>query len=194
LYQYEAFLSYRRGAIHSQWLRKHFIPLFRDRLIEEVAEHCNRDACELFHDVDEVLPGMNVPDRVVNGLRGARCLVALVSPSYFRSPWCLVEWESFRTRSQNEACDLIIPVILSAGSTVQSQVGNTMCADFSDYTIVGPAFTNTNLYVQFQIEIKKLARRVANIIAKAPDWKDFEICNPPRYQFAGPTPILKVGL
>lgn len=194
MYAYEVFLSYRRGTIHSQWLAEHFIPLFKDRLREEVADRCCRDSSEMFHDETDVLPGMRIPEKVATGLKAARCLLAMVSPAYFRSPYCLAEWESFKTRGQLEHRDLIIPAILSPGATVAAEVADTMWADLSDYTIVGEGFRKTELYVAFQREIKKLARHVAGIIAEAPDWKDFAICDPPRHVVSVATSIPLVGL
>jgi len=190
VYVYEVFLSYRRGVIHSQWLVEHFVPLFKDRLREEIAEQCDRDAGELFLDVNEVQPGMSIGDKVVDGLKTARCLVALLSPSYFRSPWCLVEWDSFRTRGHG----LVVPTILSQGVTVRRAVGDTMWADFSDYTIIGEGFKKTERYVAFQDEIKRLAKRVATVIASAPAWSNFSVCNPPVTPVAPATSIQRIGL
>lgn len=64
MYVYEVFLNYRRGVIHSQWLVEHFVPLFKDRLREEIAEQCDRDAEGLFLDVDDVQPGMNITNKI----------------------------------------------------------------------------------------------------------------------------------
>jgi hypothetical protein len=190
VYVYEVFLSYRRGVVHSQWLVEHFVPLFKDRLRDEIAEQCDRDAGELFLDVNEVQPGMSIGNKVVDGLKTARCLVALLSPSYFRSPWCLVEWDSFRARGQG----LIVPTILSQGATVKRAVGDTMWADFSDYTIIGEGFKKTERYVAFQDEIKRLAKVVAAVIAGAPPWSDFSVCNPPVTPVAPAAPIQRIGL
>jgi hypothetical protein len=194
VYVYEVFLSYRRGVIHSQWLVEHFVPLFKDRLREEIAEECNRDAGDLFLDVNEVQPGMSVGGKVVDGLKTARCLVALLSPSYFRSQWCLVEWDSFRTRSHSERRELVVPTILSQGTTVRRAVGDTMWADFSEYTIIGEGFRRTERYVAFQDEIKRLAKRVATVIANAPAWKDFSVCDPPVTAVAPAVPIQRIDL
>jgi hypothetical protein len=95
-----------------------------------------------------------------------------------------VEWDSFKSRGEEEARDLVVPAILSQGRTVRAEVGDTMWADFSDYTIVGEGFKKAERYVQFQDEVKKLARRVGDIVANAPTWKDFAICNPPRRPIA----------
>jgi len=194
LYRYEVFLSYRRGYINSRWLNEHFIPLFQDGLKEEIADRCDRKPDGLFHDESEIRAGMSIPARVQEGLKTARSLVALVSPTYFQSDWCRVEWESFKQRSERERRDLIVPAILKSGATVRARVGDTLSVDFSAYTIIGGGFTKTERYVQFQDEIKKLASSVAEIVANAPAWKDFEICNPPRAP-APPSPqISLIGL
>jgi hypothetical protein len=180
VYDYEVFLSYRRRPHHSQWLVEHFVPLFENCLIDEVADRCQRAPDKLFLDVEEVQPGTNIPSRVRDGIKRARCLVALVSPMYFRSRWCLVEWESFKTRGQSENRDLVVPAILHGGTTVRTAVRDTMWADFEGYHILGSGFTKTAKYVSFQREIKKLAKRVGEIVASAPDWKDeFNVCDPP---------------
>ena len=194
MYRYEVFVSYRRGTVHSQWLIEHFLPLFKDLLREEVADRCGRDTSDLFHDENDILPGMSIPAKVANGLKTARCLLALVSPRYFLSHYCLVEWESFKLRGQSESRDLLVPAVLNPGLTVQAKVGDTMWADLSDYLIVGEGFKKSERYVQFQDEVKKLARRVADISANAPDWKEFQICDPPSRAIVPPAPIQLVGL
>lgn len=185
VYGYEVFLSYRRQWHHSQWMVEHFVPLFEQYLRNEVADRCERDPDKLFLDREEVRPGMNIPSRVRDGIKRARCLVALVSPSYFRSQWCLVEWDSFKTRGQNEDRDLVVPAILHDGTTVRAAIGDTMWADFDNYTIIGPGFRKTAKYVTLQKKIKKLAKRVGEVIASAPPWKEeFQVCESPTTSIA----------
>lgn len=193
MYLHEVFLSYRRTALTVRWLPS-FIPRFSNELAEQVADLCQRDANDVFHDQNEVLPGMSIPDSIARGLKASRCLVALLSPTYFRSPHCLVEWDTFKLRGQREGRDLVVPVIIRDGATVRQRIGDTMAADFSPYLIDGAAFKNTECYVEFQYAIQRLAERVGHIIAQAPAWQDTPICDPPITPILQPDPIPLVGL
>ena len=87
----------------------------------------------------------------------------------------MLEWESFKKRSEKTAKDLVIPAILSPGSNLPESARETQWVDFSRFTISGEGFLRTERYVEFQDEIKAFAKRVAQVIADAPPWEDFEV-------------------
>lgn len=192
-YDYEVFLSYRWRWDHSKWLKEYFVPKFRVCLHDVVVDKCpGRNPDGLFYDVEKIETGMKFPSELREGIKRARCLVALISPSYFRSPWCLVEWESFKTRSENEGLDLVVPAILHDGASVRAAIGDTIPANFAKYTNEGPGFRKTVKYVTFQRKIEKLAERVGEVVKSAPPWKEgFTVCDPPTTPIA---PFPKVSL
>jgi len=62
------------------------------------------------------------PDELRHALKTSRCILAVWSPEYFRSEWCLAEWHTFRERekvanmiSNSNSRGLIYPVKFADG-------------------------------------------------------------------------------
>jgi len=192
-YVYDVFLSYKRGTVISRWLTEHFLPLFRDRLGEEVADKCNRDLEGIFLDDDDVPVGTKISERVRLGITTSRCVVALWSPRYFRSDYCNIEWRSFEQRGDQYNKDLVVPAIVSQGANLPDAARDRKWVDLSTYTIIGAGFAATERYVEFQDVVRGFAKAVAAVIASAPDWAAFPISEPPARPVPQ-TPIMQVSL
>ena len=192
-YAYDVFLSYKRGTVNSKWLVEHFLPLFKDRLGEQVADKCDRDADGIFFDEDDVKVGSKISTRVADGIRSSRCVVALWSPRYFRSEYCNIEWLSFEKRSKEYGKDLVVPAIICQGANLPKEAQDRKWIDLSTYTIIGQGFTLSERYVEFQDAIARFAKRVAEIVASAPEWSEFPVSDPPPSP-PSVTPIMQVSL
>jgi hypothetical protein len=185
-YKYDIFISYKRGLIGDEWLDTRFIPLFQDAVEDEIIVQCGRRALGIFFDrarlardtrqLDQtgIEPGQNWREALKDGLESSCCLLAVCSPKYFQSEWCMTEWDTFQQRNKAAKKDLIVPITLHDGEKFPGAGSALQYADFNDYYIVGDGFTKTEPYVQFQKLIKVLATRVAKVIASAPGhggWK-----------------------
>src|SRR5262249_8127901 len=93
-YLYDVFVSYRHKEPVLDWLRHHFYPKLQ-RWLPNVMP---RDP-EIFVDW-QIEVGSAWPLTLREGLLRSRCMVAICTPEYFRSPWCLAEWRSFRARER----------------------------------------------------------------------------------------------
>jgi hypothetical protein len=198
VYGYEVFLSYRRWPLHLRWLDRYFVPLFEGYLGQYVVDKCTDRHPDrmLFRDVEDVKFGMRIPARVEHGIRHARCLVALLSPEYFRSQWCVVEWDSFKTRGQNEGRELVVPAIVHDGETVRTAISDTMSVNFHDDFTDGESFKRSRKYMPFEKKVRSLAERVAEIVKNAPEWKaEFPVRDPPDTPvYPQPkTPLMRLG-
>ncbi|AXX31228.1 hypothetical protein APASM_3863 [Actinosynnema pretiosum subsp. pretiosum] len=86
-YQFDVFLSYRRSGQGNAaaWVRDHFHRMLVDCLADELGR------TEVFIDL-EVETGVEWPSLLRDALARSKVLVAVWSPPYFHSPWCLAEW------------------------------------------------------------------------------------------------------
>lgn len=163
-YQYDVFLSSGRQGLVSDWIRDQFLPLLLFWLEEELGRKPSVW-------VDQPKIGIDKPETRKRSLLSSKCLLALLTQSYFASARCRAEWATFVNRAQRnklEQSDLIIPVILSGGDAFPPAVKNIQGMDFRDSLIVGPAFRDSPAYVEFQKRIKALSHALALIIERVP--------------------------
>jgi hypothetical protein len=83
-YTWDAFVSFRRWQEWPRWVERHFDPLFRHYLGEELGR-----APRVFIDSQERQPG-DWPTELGRELARSRVLVPLLSRMYFASPWCSI--------------------------------------------------------------------------------------------------------
>lgn len=179
-YKHDIFISYKRGLIGNEWLDTRFIPLFQDSVEDEIILRCKRKAFGIFFDRASVSkdklqmdktgiePGQAWRDALSDGLENSCCLLAICTPKYFQSEWCMTEWKTFEQRNDKEKKDLIVPITLHDGEAFPGSGSKFQYANFNDYYIIGEGYTKTEPYVQFQKMVKELAVRVAKVVADAP--------------------------
>src|SRR5829696_1203460 len=100
-----AFMSY---AHRDNWDGR--LTRLRERLSREVSILRGEDF-EIFQDSDDILVGENWRERIETSLDEAMFFIAIVTPSFFSSPYCRAELERFMTRERRLGRnDLILPV------------------------------------------------------------------------------------
>ncbi len=171
-YKYDIFISYNHSVI-DDWLVEHFIPLSVWHFESSLGYRP-----EIFIDRDGILTGDSWPERLSNALSHSKCLMAILSPSYFNSTWCIYELTTmlkreeqngFRIKKKPEG--LIIPINVSNGRSFPEIIKNIQYFDCRDYVIKGDAFKSSPIYVDFQRKIKTWSADVAKCIENAPIWK-----------------------
>ncbi len=180
-YRWDVFLSYRRGklgeeSLADEWVRDNFKMLLRSYLTEELGGHGAR----VFFDQQVIKTGDDWADGISDGIRLSKCLVAVWTPSYWRSDWCTAEWNSFRERSEVARLGpsgLAAPVLLCGDRHLPPEAKAVQYADFQDYAYLG--LRETALFLSFQQKVQELARNIARVVHRAPlfrtDWR----FNPP---------------
>lgn len=132
-YEFDIFVSYRRSSTVGQWVRSHLVPRLEARL-DDVAPGKVRISCDA-----QMESGVRWPDELRRRLRLSGLLLAVWSADYFRSPWCVAEWKSFKEREtllkmfqdQNPR-GLVYPVRYADGDYFDSEAQQTQCRkDFS---------------------------------------------------------------
>jgi hypothetical protein len=167
-YLHHVFISYRRGSLVQQWLRR-FLPLFKGWLGEELGEEA-----KVFVDKNSVETGERWPHAIREGLLHSRCLVPIWSPYYFNSAWCLSEWRTFQARGAN----LVVPVLFHGPKSLPADAREIQMEDFSPYTSTSLGFKKSPEFSKFEMATKGFALRVGEVIRRAPTfdptWKVVE--------------------
>ena len=172
-YQYDVFISYRRDPLAEEWVHDTFKKLFKTHLREAVGGR----TVEIFIDKEGIAEGDAWPERLKNALAHSRCMVSVLMPSYFHSPWCVREFAVMEHRSRQHGMwtnkdpgGLIVPICVNDGlffpETAQ-KLHSLLC---HDYFRVGGGFKSLAPYQDFQKEIIGWVGKVAKAIERAPEW------------------------
>lgn len=106
-YRYDVFVSYTwRVRRAQQWVRHVLHP----PLTEFLALNSGIPSDRVFLDDRETRPGMEVETTVHEALRDSRVLLAVLSPQYFESGWCLTEFHTMLDRQRATGKRLIYPL------------------------------------------------------------------------------------
>jgi len=171
-YEYDVFFSYKRHPLTLEWTRG-VVRLLRLWLELEVGREIS-----VFVDEDCIETGDRWPERLREALKSSRCMVCVWSPPYFRSDWCMSEWQSFRAREKRVRMGshgLIAPIRFHDGEHFPAEARKIEWTDFAPYAFTVPAFWSSSKAQELEERLKvKLVRSVAKIVSNAPpfepDW------------------------
>ncbi|MBY5685010.1 TIR domain-containing protein [Rhizobium leguminosarum] len=186
-YQWDIFLSYPRTQYVQPWVDNHFLPLLHDHL-----DALLPNEPRIF--VDRAQPvGVDWPDNIKSALKHSRVMVAVWTPPYFRSHWCIAEWESMLAREQrftvpgtvNQA-RLVYPVKYSDGRNFDERAKSTLVKDLSSFGYHLPNFREAIAYIDFYNAVRDIAEDIEMRLAAAPDWH-------PDFPLIDVEPIVQTG-
>lgn len=179
-YLYDVFVSYRHKPPVLDWVRNHFYPLLDQWLPSAMAVEP-----KIFIDWEEIEIGAAWPAKLRQALRQSRCILSVWSPEYFRSEWCLAEWETFRERerllgmaSEQQSEGLIYPVVFSDGEHFPPEAVGAQLQDLRDWNTPHHVFRETKAYVEFDNQMQTLVKGLAKTIGRAPAWQDWPVITP----------------
>ena len=190
-YEFDVFLSYPRAGQVGPWVHNHFLPVLRNCLDVHLAYEPR-----IF--VDSAQPtGVKWPENIKEALLRSRLMVAVWTPPYFRSDWCLAEWFSMLERenwlAQNGSKPkrgLVYPVVYSDGKHFDPRAQATQYRrDLSAFTYPYPGFKDSAAYLQFHDAIMTMAQEIEDHLGEIPAWQpDWPVVAPK------PTQAVHVGL
>jgi hypothetical protein len=162
-YAYDVFLSYRRTKLVRNWVVKYFKQAFVNWLHE-----ARGLAPRVFWDEEELGAGDDMHDALRSAVLRSKCLVAVLSPSYFReSRWCVSEFYSFRRRSERLGMTvpgLVVPALWYGRDKLPAEARGLQMLEFE-------RFANMKSPTQgFDNLVKNLAERVDQVLAKVPPY------------------------
>ena len=183
-YQYDIFLSYPRSAHVEPWVHKHFLPELRGCLDVHLAHEPR-----IF--VDTAQPtGVRWQQHIKEALLKSRLMVAVWTPPYFRSQWCIAEWDSMLEREKRLAKNgskptrgLVYPVIYSDGDHFDQRAKDTQHRrDLTKYNYPYDCFRDSTAYLSFHDAMMAMSQEIEAHLKDIPDWQ-------PDWPVATPKPI-----
>ncbi|WP_233598672.1 MULTISPECIES: toll/interleukin-1 receptor domain-containing protein [unclassified Amycolatopsis] len=167
VYEYDVFISYRRGGGDApDWVRNHFLPRLR-RLFDDNVDYDVKIFLE-----DSVPVGGKWPQEIRDALQRTRILIPVCSPKYFLDEWCLAEWHTMAKREEivAKAGRLIYPVIFSDSEYYPGYAHERRMRSFRNWNKPHPQYQNTLEYLDFDREVERMVEELVEIIAQAPPW------------------------
>ena len=175
-YEYDVFISYKRGGTKDLWLSTIFRPYFEEYLQDRLEGRRPR----IFVDKTGLTTGADWSDEIIYALAHSKCLVAIISPSYFMSSeWCIKEFLTIKYRQQrldlkagSVPPSLMWLIAIQEFENVPPIIHTVQFANYIKYNVVGDAFFRSNEFLDFQRECRNDVKTVANIIRNAPPWQE----------------------
>jgi hypothetical protein len=120
------------------------------------------------------------PDELANALLKSRYLVAVWSPPYFTSRWCVAEWKSMCARERvlgipgpANTRGLIYPIVFSDGDLFPTEAHAVQSQhNLSQYAFPYEQFRRTEAYLEFHDKVKAIAADLAQRLESAPTWDE----------------------
>lgn len=167
-YLYDMFFSYKRDEQTNSW-HAEVVAKIKYWLSQEI----DSTEVRIFFDTESIETGDRWHEKIAESLKKSKCLVAIWSPDYFRSRWCLSEWKSFLSREEkyNLKGTLIVPARCHDGKRFPDLAQQTQSEDFRPYFSTMDFFWKTeDAYVFEKEKLKSFATTIASRIKSAPNF------------------------
>jgi hypothetical protein len=180
-YDHDIFISYRRSPTVGPWVQNHLAPRLEARL-NEIAPNPVSVFCDF-----KMAEGVNWPAELKRSVKRSRVLLTIWSADYFRSTWCMAEWQSFRQReallglfTAEHPQGLVYPVRYSDGDHYHAEAKLTQCRkDFSELNYPDRVFTESVLYLEFDKLVRGMANELVMLLNDVPVWSEtFPVIEP----------------
>lgn len=173
-YEYDIFISYKRGTDCEDWVKKTLKPL----LLKVIRDYyIGDDEPRIFIDEEGIDIGSEWPIKIKKALARSKCMLAVWSPSYFRkSKWCVIEYSVMNYRQEKLKAaamgnpSLIWPVVFRKLDPVPSFVKEIECLDLTEFNSIISEESNIRKYSEFKEKFESKIKSLAKMIANAPPW------------------------
>lgn len=165
-YEYDVFFSYKHSPKSLHWHCE-----VKDCLEEWLTQALGGKPSRVFMDKEAIATGDRWRRSLQHAIQHSKCLVAIWSPAYFQSPYCLSEWQAFQKRE--EICNLgvqglVAPIRYHDGEFFPQAAKEIQMTDFRKHTSLLPAYWDTRDAVVLGEKIRVFAESVARIVNSAP--------------------------
>lgn len=161
-YLYDVFISYSRDECVGGWVKKYFKPTLRKRL----AAHLLTEP-KVYLDTEDIPVGAEWPVYLKEALGSSKMLIPVWTPPFFRSRWCLAEWQTFIAREAELSLPklrLVYPVKYSDGTCFQDALKRYQCRDLSNWGWDCDSFGSSPEFLKFVQAVDEIARELAEIL------------------------------
>ncbi|MGE0087032.1 MAG: toll/interleukin-1 receptor domain-containing protein [Desulfococcaceae bacterium] len=162
-FKYSCFISYCSG-------KEELIQTFIDQIYRAISteiELCLKKY-PVFLDRKRLQSGDMFDPKIASALCYSVCMVAVLTPSYYRQSYCLREYNAMEGLEKerfekmnwvlNRRAGLILPIVLRGADRIPDIIkGKRQCLDFSRFTLSSP---NILKETEFAEEIRKVAERI----------------------------------
>lgn len=171
-YEFDVFISYSRSNNSSNWVRNHFHARLLDCLDDQLGT-----TPRVFRD-EEMERGVHWPNRLANALLRSKIMVAIYTAPYFRSRWCMAEWQSMRDREamlgltgSERAQGLVYPILVADSENFPPEARYRTWWDFKRWYRPDLVFQQTKRWLGFHQEVEKVAIDLARLLPQVPHWE-----------------------
>jgi hypothetical protein len=91
------------------------------------------------------------------------CLLAIVTPLYFKSPDTKSDWASFESGQPRRP---VLPVLLRGAREAMPELSRVTHDDFREFALIGEGFQKSERCVEFQLRIQHLAEAVGGLLSE----------------------------
>jgi len=169
-YKYDIFISYPRLDPIGPWVADVFGRQLQRWLPAEIGER------KVFRDVAALKPGQPWPEHLQVALQRSRLMIAIWSPPYFTSEWCMAELTTMRAREHalglapDDPNRLIYPIRFSDGAYFDQRAQACTCHDFNRYSSLHPNNEGTLDFREMVEEVRDLCRSIGERLKDCPPW------------------------
>jgi hypothetical protein len=183
-YEYDVFVSYSRHGSAPKWLKNHFYPKVEDCLTDHMTS-----SPKIFMD-KAMERAVDWPAALEKALHRSKIMIAVLTPRYFQSAWCMAELRSMRARerklglaSPERPQGLIYPILYSDSENFPEEEGlRRSWWDFKKLSMPEPVFQESRDWPLFHNTVLELARDLSELVSQVPpwqpDWPDIERPDP----------------
>lgn len=110
-----------------------------------------------FFDRWDIAPGQSLIDRMNEGMKSARHVIAVLSPEFLKADWPRFEWKHIVAQDPNNSKGRLIPILLRDRSA-DGEERIDLCAPFRDLRYI-----DCRKPAEFKRSFVELIRRVRNL-------------------------------
>lgn len=170
-YQYDIFISYKRGDETNRWISDHFEPLLRHAVELELGR-----PVAIYRD-NRLLDGGTWPLDLGVALGASRVLIPLLTKTYFHSEWCVRELSVVLERERQASCrtalnpnGVVVPVILHDCEILKPELTHVQCREIRECFNVRMQRESVRAE-KLAEELNLAAPGIARSIENAPTWQ-----------------------
>jgi TIR domain len=182
-YKHDLFISYRNLIGVSDWVRTVFYKVLDEKLSAVLTYKPS-----IFLD-GHMKTGTWWKSEIPDALKHSKLLIVILVPRYFESTWCQAELACIEEREKaagfyrQPGRGLVIPMLYSGRPNLPPSICDRQLRDFSKHTYSGEAFLRSELYLDFEKEMRDFANDLAQWLSGVPAWSDkWPIIDPARLE------------
>lgn len=166
-YEHDIFISYKREAFWTPWVRDLFCMHLRAYLSADLGR-----TPSIFID-EKIQAGRDLPSDLGRNLALSKVFIPIFSRDYFSSEWCIHELDLILERNAHfrevsgGSQHLIIPIVVHDGDLIPHVVQPIMRREFSKFWVTTMA-PRSQLAEDFSVALKEFSPAVQSAIEAAP--------------------------